>query len=151
MTDASSEATEFKAVYRSAGIYDTVLPPHYYRGAKDVDLVVRLMAEHYGPPRHELRIAEFGCGTGRVTARLAPYARQLVAIDSAQAMLETFRAKFPGVETRCSDTRQAVVQMLQEGLAGAFDVVGAFWSLSYPLGDCFEEMTADGIRPVADP
>jgi SAM-dependent methyltransferase len=92
MTDAPIEATEFKAVYRSAGIYDAVLPPHYYRGAEDVDLVVRLMAEHYGQPRHELCIAEFGCGTGRVTARLAPYARQLVAIDSAPAMLQRFRA-----------------------------------------------------------
>lgn len=148
--EEAGRATEFKAVYRSAGIYDAVLPPHYYRGGEDTDLVARLMAEHYGPPRHELAIAEFGCGTGRVTAWLAPYARRLVAIDSSPAMLDTFRARFPRAEIRCADTRQAVVRMRDDGLAGAFDVVGAFWSLSYPLGDYFEEMTAEGIRPVAD-
>lgn len=65
-------------------------------------------------------------------------------------MLNTFRARFPRAETRCADTRQTVAQMRAEGLAGAFDVIGAFWSLNYPLGDCFEEMTAEGIRPVAD-
>jgi SAM-dependent methyltransferase len=108
------------------------------------------MAKHYGPPRPELRICEFGCGTGRVTSQLAPYARQLVAVDSSQAMLDAFGARFPQARTQCADTRQALTQMLDGGSAGAFDVVGAFWSLSYPLGDCFEEMTAQGIRPVAD-
>lgn len=150
MTDTTSQGTEFKAAYRSAGLYDAVLPPHYYRGGEDVDLVSRLMVECYGPPRPILRIAEFGCGTGRVTSRLAPYARRLVAIDSSPTMLNTFRARFRHAETRCVDTRLAVVQMRDERLTGSFDVVGAFWSLSYPLGDCFEELTADGIRPVPD-
>jgi SAM-dependent methyltransferase len=154
MTDATRPAqggtTQFKAVYRVPGIYDAVLPAHYYGGKEDVDLVGHLMSEHYGPPRPELRICEFGCGTGRVTSRLAPYARQLVAVDSSRAMLDAFGARFPEARTRCADTRQALTQMLDEGSAGAFDVVGAFWSLSYPLGDFFEEMTAQGIRPVAD-
>jgi hypothetical protein len=46
--------------------------------------------------------------------------------------------------------RQAVTQMLDEGLEGAFDMVGAFWSLSYPLGDCFETLTSDGIHHIPD-
>ncbi|MGQ0841774.1 class I SAM-dependent methyltransferase [Actinokineospora sp.] len=146
----AGQATGIKAVYRSVGIYDAVLPPHYYHGGEDVDLVGGVMAEHYGPPRREFAVAEFGCGTGRVTARLAPYARRLTAIDSSPAMLDTFRARFPHAEIRCADTRRAAAQMLDKGLAGQFDLVGAFWSLSYPLGDCFEEMTAEGIRPVAD-
>jgi len=79
-----------------------------------------------------------------------PRTRRLVAVDSSPAMLDTFRARFPRTETRCADARQAVAQMLDDGLAGGFDVVGAFWSLSYPLGDFFEEMAAEGIRPVAD-
>jgi len=150
MTDAIREATEFKAVYQTAGIYDAVLPPHYYSGAEDIDLIARLLAEHYGPPRHQLSMAEFGCGTGRITGRLAPYARRLVAIDSSPAMLGSFQERFPHAQTQCLDTRQAVTQMLDEGLAGAFDVVGAFWSLSYPLGECFEGLTADGVDPVPD-
>jgi SAM-dependent methyltransferase len=150
MTDVTRDANGFSAVYRSAGIYNAVLLPHYYSGADDVDLVVRLLTEHYGLPRRHLSIAEFGCGTGRVTARLAPYARRLVAVDSSPVMLGTFHRLFPQIETRCLDTREAVAQMLDDGLAGSVDVVGAFWSLSYPLGDCFETLTHDGIRPVPD-
>jgi SAM-dependent methyltransferase len=150
MTSHNDKIGQFKAAYRTAGLYDTVLPPHYYRGGEDVDLIAGLMAEHYGPQRHHLTIAEFGCGTGRVTTRLAPYARRLVVVDSSPAMLDTFQARFPHAETRCADTRQALTAMLDDGLAGAFDVVGAFWSLSYPLGDYFEELTAEGIRPVPD-
>jgi SAM-dependent methyltransferase len=147
-----NKTTDFKSVYRCAGIYDAVLPPHYYDGAEDVDLIARLMAEHYGQPGHgqALRVAEFGCGTGRVTSRLSPYAGRLMAVDSSPSMIETFQERYPNSQTWCLDTRQAVARMLDEGTAGAFDVVCAFWSLSYPLGDCFEEMTAEGIRPVPD-
>lgn len=145
-------ADEFKAVYQTTGIYDDVLPPHYYNGAEDIDLVARLMAEHYGPPGPQptLAIAEFGCGTGRITTVLAPYAHQLVAVDSSPTMLDTFRTRYPDAKTRCLDIRQGVTRMLDDGLAGGFDVVGAFWSLSYPLGECFEELTAEGIRPARD-
>jgi len=139
-------------VYRSADLYDAVLAPHYYGGVDDVDLVGRLMAEHFGEPgeRGELTIAEFGCGTGRVTSCLAPHARRLVGIDSSRSMIAAFETRFPRAETRCLRTQAAVAQLLDEGLGEAFDVVGAFWSLSYPLGEFFEAMTEDGIRPVAD-
>jgi len=71
-------------------------------------------------------------------------------MDNSTAMTTAVTARFPDAETRCLDTRDAVDLLLTEGAAGSFDVIGAFWSLSYPIGDCFEEMTADGIRPVAD-
>ena len=145
-----TQTTDFKAAYRAAGVYDAVLPPHFYGGGEDTDLVSRLLSDHSGPPTSDLRIVEFGCGTGRVTARLAPYAERLVAVDNSPTMIETLAARLPQAEARCLDTREAVAHLLAEGLAGEFDVVGAFWSLTYPLGECVEELTVNGIRPVAD-
>lgn len=142
----------FKAVYEVAGLYDQILVPHYYDGVEDVDLVGQLMFEHYGSPdvARRLSIVEFGCGTGRITVNLAPYAGRLVAVDSSPAMLDTFGKRFPGAETRCVNTRDAVALLLGDGQAGKFDVVAAFWSLSYPLGEYFEQMTAEGVDPEPD-
>lgn len=81
-----------------------------------------------------------------MTSRLAPCAGRLVAVDSGPSMIELFQARYSSAETQCLDIRQAVARMLNEGLAGAFDVVGAFWSLSYPLGDCFEELVVLRLR-----
>jgi SAM-dependent methyltransferase len=153
MTGAAGQApapSDFKAVYRSEGIYEAVLPAHYYGGQEDADLVAQIIETRFGAPRRALGVLELGCGTGRLTARLAPYARRFVAIDSSAAMLDTFRARFPGVEVHEADIPLAVSRLLGDGQAGAFDLVGAFWSLNYPLGEFFEEMTADGIRPVSD-
>lgn len=150
MTDALGKGHGYKAVYNSPGTYDAMLLPHYYSGAEDIELIASVLAEHYGPPRRQLNIAEFGCGTGRITEQLAPYARRLVAIDSSPVMLAVVQKRFPPVQTRCLDIRRAVTKMLNEGLAGAFELIGAFWSLSYPLGEYFETITADGIDVVAD-
>lgn len=95
-------------------------------------------------------MVEFGCGTGRITARLAPYARRLIATDYSSTMIDKLRSRFPQAETVCADTRDAVAHLLDGGHGGAFHVIGAFWSLSYPLGEYFETMTADGVQPVAD-
>jgi SAM-dependent methyltransferase len=146
------DATGFRAVYRSANIYDHLMLPHYFGGAEDADLVAGLMSQKYGRPGGvpDLSIVELGCGTGRVTSRLAPYARSLLAVDSSQSMIATFQARYPAAETWCLDIREAVARLLGEGRAGTFDVVGTFWSLSYPISECFEEVTAEGVRPVPD-
>lgn len=147
----TSPATDFRAVYRAPGIYEQVLLPHYFDGVEDIDLVARLMREHYGQPGNNLRldILDLGCGTGRVTAALAPYAAHLRGVDSGQPMIDAFTQRFPHAQAARQDTRAAVEVMCAEH-GGPFDVVGAFWSLSYPIGDLFEELTADGIRPKPD-
>ncbi|MGV9266703.1 methyltransferase domain-containing protein [Kitasatospora sp. NPDC003701] len=143
----------FREIYQAPGLYDQLLLPHYFDGVEDTDLVRLLMERHYGQPGSEraLRVAELGCGTGRVTAALAPYARHLRATDYSQSMIDTFRSRYPGAEALQQETTLSVERMLAAGMAGTFDVVGAFWSLSYPLGDYFEELSADGIvaRPDA--
>lgn len=145
-----SDIAQFRAVYETAGVYERRLLPHYYHGVEDLDLVSELLDRHYGKPRGGLAVVEFGCGTGRVTARLAPYASRLVVADYSPTMIDAVHARWPQAEALCADTRDAVTDLLDRGHRGAFDVVSAFWSLSYPLGEFFETMTADGVRPVED-
>ena len=144
---------EFRAVYGEPGLYEQVLLPHHFGGVADDELVRRLLVQHYGPPpaRPRLQVVEFGCGTGRVTRHLAPYADRLIGVDSSPAMTAAFAARFSAGQTRHADTAAAVAALREEGCAGRFDVIGAFWSLSYPLGAFLETVTADGIRPVPDP
>ena len=143
----------FRAVYSEPGVYDQVLLPHYFGGVADDELVRDLLRDHYGPPPAEpqLVMAEFGCGTGRITRHLAPYARRLLAVDNSPAMTAAFATAFPAADTRCADTADAVELLHREGAAGRFDVIGAFWSLSYPLGAYVETLTSDGIRTGLDP
>lgn len=145
-----SDIAQFRAVYETAGVYDRCLLPHYYHGVEDLDLVTELLNRHFGDPAGDLAVVEFGCGTGRVTARLMPYARRLVVADYSPTMIEAVQSRWPRAEALCADTRDAVTDLLDQGGRGAFDVVAAFWSLSYPLGEFFETMTADGVRPVDD-
>ncbi|MCG6494555.1 class I SAM-dependent methyltransferase [Kitasatospora sp. A2-31] len=142
----------FREIYQVPGLYDQLLLPHYFDGAEDTQLIRQLMERHYGRPGDApgLSVAELGCGTGRVTACLAPYARHLRASDYSRSMVDTFQARYPKAEALQQETRFSVRRMLDEGLAGSFDIVGAFWSLSYPLMDYFEELGADGIVPRSD-
>ncbi|MPY98146.1 MAG: methyltransferase domain-containing protein [Actinophytocola sp.] len=145
-----SDVEHLRSVYETSGVYERRLLPHYYDGREDRDLISELLFVHYGQPAGDLAVVEFGCGTGRVTARLAPYARHLTAADYSSTMIDAVRQRYPQVRALCADTRDAVAELLGEGRAGSFDLVGAFWSLSYPLGEFFESMTAEGIQSVAD-
>ncbi|MBB5786410.1 class I SAM-dependent DNA methyltransferase [Jiangella mangrovi] len=140
----------FRAVYHTPDVYDRVLLPHWFDGAEDTGHVRALMHRCYGPApaSGRMRILELGCGTGRVTAALAPYASSLHGVDSGAPMLDVFRTRYPLATTQLADIAAAVECLHADG--ERFDIVGAFWSLSYPIGDCFEDLTTDGIRPRPD-
>ncbi|MBN9737716.1 MULTISPECIES: class I SAM-dependent methyltransferase [unclassified Pseudonocardia] len=144
------ESQQFRAVYESAGVYDERLLPHYYGGVEDVDIVARHLLGKFGRPTSSLDVVEFGCGTGRISQVLVPYAEKLTACDYSQVMISAIQDRFPCVETMVGDTRDLVAKLHEDGRGGAFDVVAAFWSLSYPIGEFFETMSADGIIPVTD-
>ncbi|WP_034271274.1 class I SAM-dependent methyltransferase [Haloechinothrix halophila] len=145
-----TDVEQFRAVYEISGVYDQRLLPHYFDGREDLDLIDQLLLAHHGRPAGDLSVVEFGCGTGRVTSLLARYARDLVVADYSQAMIDAVSRRYPQARTLCADTRDALADLLDEGQGSSFDLVGAFWSLSYPLGEYFETMTTDGIQPVSD-
>ncbi|WP_016697737.1 class I SAM-dependent methyltransferase [Actinoalloteichus spitiensis] len=145
-----TEMEPFRSVYETDGVYHRCLLPHYYNGREDLELISEVLRIHYGQSMRSLTAVEFGCGTGRVTDRLVPYSRSLTVADYSPIMIHAVGQRYPYARTLCADTRDAVAELLSEGRAGTFDLVGAFWSLSYPLGEFFEAMTAEGIQPAAD-
>jgi ubiquinone/menaquinone biosynthesis C-methylase UbiE len=44
----------------------------------------------------EVAVGDLGCGSGRLAATIAPYARSVVAVDSSPEMLEVARARLAG-------------------------------------------------------
>lgn len=142
---------EFNAGYRHSSIYEEVLPPHYYGGKEDIDLVHDYLKTHLGVPDRQHEILELGCGPGRLTSLLMPYASTLLATDKSEGMVAAVRDRFPHIDTRCADTESVVHSLHTDGRANSFDLIGAFWSMSYPLLECFEETTADGVINTADP
>ncbi|MFD3509323.1 methyltransferase [Nocardia sp. NPDC058666] len=142
--------SSFRAVYETAGIYDKLLLRHFYVGTEDIDLVADWLTEHYAAPSASLNIVEFGCGTGRITDAIAPYARNLVLADYSETMVAAVAQKFPDAQTICADTGDAVTSLIAADRASTFDLVTAFWSLSYPIGEFFEELSSAGVRPQRD-
>ncbi|HVS12790.1 MAG TPA: metalloregulator ArsR/SmtB family transcription factor [Thermoanaerobaculia bacterium] len=45
----------------------------------------------------EWRVGDLGCGTGQLAAALAPFVREVVAVDASEAMLEAARARLDGL------------------------------------------------------
>ncbi|MFF0529418.1 methyltransferase [Nocardia amikacinitolerans] len=141
----------FRAVYETAGTYDKLLLQHFYDGTEDIDLVADWLTKHHVAPTGALNVVEFGCGTGRMTETVAPYARYLVLADYSETMVAAVARKFPDAQTICADSRDAVTALLRAGRMASFDLVTAFWSLSYPIGEFFEELSPAGVRPRRDP
>lgn len=144
---------EFNAGYRYSEIYERVLPPHFYGGKEDVELVRDYLSVQIGSPPEtgQREVLDLGCGPGRLTTVLEPYAAKLLATDKSEAMVSAVRHRFPGASTRCADTESVVHALHDEGRSGSFDLIGAFWSMSYPMLECFEETTADGVVMTAEP
>ncbi len=62
-------------------------------------------------PRHWV-VADLGCGTGAITAELAPYVKQVIGVDQSAAMLKAARkrtAELPQVDLRRGELSQLPV------------------------------------------
>ncbi|MFJ4030181.1 class I SAM-dependent DNA methyltransferase [Paenarthrobacter sp. NPDC089989] len=145
---------KFQAAYQDTTLYEDTLPPHLFEGREDVTIIAERLAAILGQDAiHSggLNIVEFGVGTGRVSEALMPYAKDFLAVDNSPEMLDEFGRRFPSANILCLDMVEAVDTLLVDGRKGTFDLIGAFWSLSYPIGNFFETLTTDGIEPVDEP
>lgn len=71
-------------------------------------------------PRGIPRYLDFACGTGRITERVAPRAREAYGIDVSESMLNAARRKCPSVKFVCADLTDPASRL------GLFDLVTAF-------------------------
>ncbi len=70
-------------------------------------------------------ILDFGCGTGRLTEKLAPIANQIVALDASPKMIEVLDQKqLSNVTTIATILSEGSLQS-QPSLHGKFDVIVA--------------------------
>ena len=87
---ADRRQTRSRAFFSSVvGEWDAVRTELY--GARlDVQLALAFLSP-------ELTVGDLGCGTGHVTALLAPHVRRVVAVDASEEMLAAARARLEGV------------------------------------------------------
>lgn len=139
----------YRAVYETADYHDEVLLPHDFSGVDDRALAARLIDSGLATRRERpLSALELGAGTGRMTGILTAKFTAVTAVDGSADLLRAAAQWNPGVEVWHADIADAVAVLAEQ--RRTFDLVTAFWSLSYPLGACFEEVTATGITQVAD-
>ena len=75
----------------------------------------------------QMRVMDFGAGTGLIAAQIAPLVEQLVAVDTSPAMLEKLAAKAElegRVETVCRD-------ILEDPLDTPFDLIVSAMTLHH--------------------
>lgn len=81
--------------FLSGNMTDEALARFWSSGGPDIGWQVDLLQAHYGPfaPRTAL---DFGCGVGRLTRAMAPFADTVYGVDVAPAMLDIARRHAPG-------------------------------------------------------
>lgn len=93
-----------------------------------------------------LDVVDMGAGTGRLSCRLAPKAKSLVALDAYQPMLDVLAQKLDPMgltnwETKVADHRALPLA------DGSADVVVSGWSICY-LGASSQETWQENVRTV---
>lgn len=83
-------------------------------------------------PRSGARALEFGCGTGLVTALLAPVLGYIVAADNSEGMLEVLRRKARALGLDNVEPRR--LDVAREMPAGPFDLIFSSMTLHH-IGD----------------
>jgi ArsR family transcriptional regulator len=77
----------------------------------------------------DLFVGDLGCGTGQLTATIAPYVRQMIAVDASMEMLDAARARLDGA-TANVDFRKGELESLPIG-DGELDVAALSLVLHY--------------------
>ena len=119
----SSDDQDYRASHlERGGRYDANLAESpfdaYMSGweRKHLPNVIRRFFPH-GPQRY----LDFACGTGRITAQVAPMAGQSVGVDISPTMIEEARKKCPQTSFHLADLTQQAPD-----LGGNFDLITSF-------------------------
>jgi SAM-dependent methyltransferase len=84
---------------------------------------LQALVDLHEPGWKRRRVLDFGCGTGLLTARLAPLVAEVVAVDISSAMLDVLAGKsIPNVVTHRGDLLDPTYRATASWLSG-FDLV----------------------------
>ena len=109
---------------REAGRYERLIR------REDPDRNIERVLDEWMPKGRNIRAADIGAGTGRLSAWLAQRAESLVLTDASSAMLEEAAAKLRAMGVSNWETRTADHRALP--LAdGSVDLVTAGWTICY--------------------
>lgn len=99
--------------------------------------LVRLVGEIY--PQGPRRYLDFACGTGRITATVAPLCATSVGVDVSPSMLEVARSRLPGTEFHLCDLTSSELNL------GRFDLVTSFRF----FGNAQQDLRERAMRAIA--
>ena len=101
----------------------------------------------------EWTVGDLGCGTGRLSEALAPFARRVVAVDASAAMLEAARARLaatPNVEVRAGELESLPVADGELDAAVASLVLHYLADPEAALAEAFRALRPGGRLVVVD-
>lgn len=131
-----------EAIYNEPGLYDEILPRYEFDDRTDEGVLrTHLAAITDGQPVNDA--LELGCGTGRMTSVIRPFAQAIRCVDSSEVMLQAFQKRLSGIETVCADARTFLADD-----DNTYGLIVACWSLNYPLLSFFEKNTGTDIVQV---
>jgi SAM-dependent methyltransferase len=133
-------------LYREPKRYDSLLPVYLFAGRSDQQLVDHELSEITSLDAARLTVLEIGPGTGRMTELLMEFASRLVCVEASAPMVDQLRSRFPDAVVHHADVRDYVGYAWQAG-ADRYDLIASFWSLNYPLLDCFESNDGKAVVP----
>jgi SAM-dependent methyltransferase len=134
-------SNDYRASHLERGShYDTSLatdPFDAYMADWERQHLVTLVGELFaagGPARY----LDFACGTGRVTATVAPLCQAAMGVDISSSMLEVAKQKVPGTTFRLADLTAEDPEL------GEFDLVTAFRF----FGNAQDELREGALRAI---
>jgi len=89
------------------------------------------------------RYLDFACGTGRITATIAPLCRESVAVDISPSMIEVARQKLPGTTFHLCDLTQSELEL------GNFDLISSFRFFGNAQDDLREKVMHSLVERLA--
>ena len=123
----AQSAPDYRSSHLAKGAnYDRDLgavPFDAYMAERERELLRRIVPRLFGG-RRAPRYLDFACGTGRITATVAPMADASYGIDIAESMLAEARRKCPATEFHVVDVTREPPPIEPVDLATAFRFVG---------------------------